>query len=82
MGALPEYENPDNTQGVMPEYTSKFTQMYQYQNKSVDKFTRDFGAKVSQRQFANNAAAVAAGLKPGDWYCTASGGDLIVKIVQ
>lgn len=82
MGALPEFENVDNPQNTMPEYTSKLVQMYQYQNRSVDKFLRDFGSKIAGLQFANNAAALAAGLKPGEFYTTLSGGDLIVKIVK
>lgn len=82
MGALPEYENVDNPLGTMPEYTSKLVQMYQYQNRSVDKFLLDAGVRISQRQFANNAAALAGGLRPGDFYVTLTGGDLIVKIVK
>jgi len=66
----------------MPEYTSKLAQMYQYQNRSVDKFLRDFGSKIAGLQFANNAAALAAGLKPGEFYTTVSGTDLIVKVVK
>jgi len=67
----------------MPEYKSKLTQMYQYLNRSVNKFFFDWGYKLAvQRVYANNAAAVAAGLKKGDWYVTNSGGDLFVKIVQ
>jgi hypothetical protein len=57
--------------------------MYQYLNRSVNKFFFDWGYKLAvQRVYANNAAAVAAGLKKGDWYVTNSGGDLFVKIVQ
>jgi hypothetical protein len=56
--------------------------MYQYLNRSVKKFLFDAGTRISLRQFPNNAAALAAGLNPGDWYVTPSGGDLIVKIVQ
>jgi hypothetical protein len=67
----------------MPEYASKLTQMYQYLNRSVNKFFFDWGYKLAvQRVFANNAAAIAAGLKRGDWYVSVSGTDLIVKIVQ
>jgi hypothetical protein len=82
MGALPEFENVDNPQNTMPEYTSKLVQMYQYQNRSVDKFLRDFGASIVGLQFPNNAAAIAAGLKPGEFYTTVSGTDLIVKVVK
>ena len=82
MGALPEYENVDNAQGVMPEYTSPLTKMWQYQNRSTDKFLIDAGIKFAARQYANNAAALAAGLKHGDFYVTVSGSDLIVKIVN
>jgi hypothetical protein len=83
MGALPEFENVDNARSTMPEYKSKLTQMYQYLNRSVNKFFFDWGYKLAvQRVYANNAAALAAGLKKGDWYVTNSGGDLFVKIVQ
>jgi len=82
MGVLPEFKNVDNPQNTMPEYTGKLVQMYQYQNRSVDKFLRDFGSKLVDLQFANNAAALAAGLKPGEFYTTVSGTDLIVKVVK
>jgi len=82
MGALPEYENVDNAQSVMPEYGSPLTQMWQYQNRSADKFLKDAGVKFAARQYANNAAAIAAGLTHGDFYVTVSGSDLIVKIVN
>lgn len=82
MTPYPEYENVDNPLGTMPEYTSKLIQMYQYQNRSVEKFLRDFGATTSQKVYANNAAALAAGLKPGEFYVTLTAGDLIVKIVN
>jgi hypothetical protein len=83
MGALPEFENVDNARSTMPEYASKLTQMYQYLNRSVKKFFFDWGYRLAvQRVFVNNAAAVAAGLKKGDWYVSISGTDLIVKIVQ
>lgn len=83
MGALPEFENVDNARSTMPEYASKLTQMYQYLNRSVNKFFFDWGYRLAvQRVFANNAAAIAAGLKRGDWYVSVSGTDLIVKIVQ
>ena len=82
MATLPEFENVDNPQNTMPEYTSKLGQMYQYQNRSVDKFLRDFGSKIYTLQFANNAAALAAGLRPGEFYTTVSGTDLIVKVVK
>lgn len=82
MATYPEYENVDNAQSTMPEYSSKLTQMYQYQNRSVQKFLRDFGAATATKVYANNAAAVAAGLKAGEFYVSVSGTDLIVKIVQ
>ena len=83
MGALPEFENVDNARSTMTEYASKLTQMYQYLNRSVNKFFFDWGYRLAvQRVFANNAAAIAAGLKRGDWYVSVSGTDLIVKIVQ
>jgi hypothetical protein len=82
MATYPEYQNVDNAQSTMPEYKSKLTQMYQYLNRSVKKFLFDAGTRISTRQFANNAAAIAGGLQPGDWYVTPSGGDLVVKIVQ
>ena len=83
METLPEFKNVDNARSTMPEYKSKLTQMYQYLNRSVNKFFFDWGYKLAvTRVYANNAAAVAAGLKKGDWYVTNSGGDLIVKIVQ
>lgn len=82
MATYPEYENVDNAQSTMPEYSSKLTQMYQYQNRSVQKFLRDFGASTATKVYANNAAAVAAGLKAGEFYVSVSGTDLIVKIVQ
>jgi hypothetical protein len=83
MGALPEFENVDNARSTMPEYASKLTQMYQYLNRSVKKFFFDWGYKIAtQRVYANNAAAIAAGLKKGDWYVSISGTDLVVKIVQ
>jgi len=82
MATYPEYENVDNAQSTMPEYSSKLTQMYQYQNRSVHKFLRDFGAMTATKVYANNAAAVAAGLLPGEFYVTLSGTDLIVKIVK
>jgi len=83
MATYPEYENVDNARSTMPEYKSKLTQMYQYLNRSVNKFFFDWGTKIStQRVFANNAAALAGGLKPGDWYVSVSGTDKVVKIVQ
>ena len=83
MGALPEFENVDNARSTMPEYKSKLTQMYQYLNRSVNKFFFDWGYKLAtQRVYANNAAAITAGLKRGDWYVSVSGTDLVVKIVQ
>jgi hypothetical protein len=83
MGALPEFENVDNARSTMPEYASKLTQMYQYLNRSVKKFFFDWGYRLAtQRVYANNAAAIAAGLKRGDWYVSVSGTDLVVKIVQ
>jgi hypothetical protein len=83
MGALPEFENVDNARSTMPEYSSKLTQMYQYLNRSVNKFFFDWGYKIAtQRVFPNNAAALAGGLKPGDWYVSISGTDKVVKIVQ
>jgi hypothetical protein len=83
MGALPEFENVDNARSTMPEYSSKLTQMYQYLNRSVNKFFFDWGTKISTtRVFPNNAAALAGGLKPGDWYVSISGTDKVVKIVQ
>lgn len=84
MATYPEYENVDNARSTMPEYKSKLTQMYQYLNRSVNKFFFDWGYKIAtQRVYANNAAAVAAGLKKGDWYVdtTSTPGDAIVKIV-
>ena len=57
--------------------------MYQYLNRSVNKFFFDWGYKLAtQRVYANNAAAITAGLKKGDWYVSVSGTDLVVKIVQ
>jgi hypothetical protein len=83
MGALPEFQNVDNARSTMPEYASKLTQMYQYLNRSVKKFFFDWGYRLAtQRVYANNAAAIAAGLKRGDWYVSVSGTDLVVKIVQ
>lgn len=82
MATYPEYQNVDNAKSTLPEYRTKLTQMYQYLNRSVKKFLFDAGTATKQKVYANNAAAVAAGLKPGDLYVTNTGGDLIVKIVQ
>ncbi len=82
MATYPEYQNVDNAQSTLPEYSSKLTQMYQYLNRSVKKFLFDAGVKTKQKVYANNAAAIAGGLKPGDWYVSVSGTDLVVKIVQ
>jgi len=83
MVPYPEYENVDNAQSTMPEYSSKLTQMYQYQNRSVQKFLRDFGVATAKKVYPNNAAAVNAGLKKGEFYVSLSGDtDLIVKIVK
>jgi len=83
MGALPEFENVDDARSTMPEYESKPTQFNQYLNRSVNKFFFDWGYRLAvQRVFPNNAAAIAGGLKKGDWYSSVDGTDLIVKIVQ
>jgi len=83
MGALPEFENVDNAISTMPEYKSKLTQMYQYLNRSVNKFFFDWGYKLATtRVYPDNAAAINAGLKKGDWYVSVSGTDYIVKIVK
>jgi hypothetical protein len=79
MATLPEYENVDNARSTMPEYKSKLTQMYQYQNKSVAKFLSDIGRMISKREFANDTAAIAAGLKSGDLYSTPTGEVKVIK---
>jgi hypothetical protein len=74
MGALPEFENVDNARSTMPEYASKLTQMYQYLNRSVNKFFFDWGYRLAvQRVFANNAAAIAGGLAVSTVYRTSTG---------
>jgi hypothetical protein len=83
MATYPEYENVDNARSTMPEYKSKLTQMYQYLNRSVNKFFFDWGYKLAQtRVYSSNANAILGGLKRGDWYVTDTGTELIVKIVR
>ena len=82
MATIKEFQNADNANGVMHEYKSRLTQMWQYANRSVRKFLFDAGRQTSKKVYANNAAAIDAGLKPGDWYVTESGTDYIVKIVK
>lgn len=82
MATMKEFENGDNPKGVMPEYRAKLTQMWQYANRTVKNFLFDAGTETSKKVYADNAAAIAGGLKPGDWYVTESGTDYIVKIVK
>ena len=63
----------------MPEYKSKLTQMYQYLNRSVKKFLLDSGSLISSKEYANDAAALAAGLKVGDLYSTPAGVVHVIK---
>jgi len=82
MATIKEFKNVDNPKGVIYEYKSRLTQMWQYANRSVSKFLFDAGTQTSKKVYADNAAALAAGLKPGEWYVTESGTDYIVKIVK
>jgi hypothetical protein len=79
MATLKEFENADNATGVMPEFRSKLTQMYQYLNRSVNKFLLDSGSRISAREYANDAAALAAGLKVGDLYSLPTGEVRVIK---
>jgi hypothetical protein len=79
MATLKEFENDDNATGVMPEYRSRLTQISQYLNRSVAKFMLDFGIKVSAREYANDTAALAAGLKKGDLYSLPTGEVRVIK---
>jgi hypothetical protein len=79
MATLKEFENPDNAIGVMPEYRSKLSQMYQYLNRSVSKFLLDSGSLISFREYADDTAAKAAGLKVGDLYSKPSGAVHVIK---
>jgi len=81
MATLKEFENVDNATSTVKEYRSKLSQMYQYLNRSVKKFLFDAGVATSKKVYADNAAAIKGGLKPGDWYVTQSGTDYVVKIV-
>ena len=79
MATLKEFENPDNATGVMPEYRSKLTQMYQYLNRSVKKFLLDVGRIISSRQYTSDMQALEGGLKKGDLYSDEKG---FVKVVK
>lgn len=79
MATLKEFENADNATGVMPEFRSKLTQMYQYLNRSVNKFLLDSGSRISAREYANDADALAAGLKVGDLYSLPTGEVRVIK---
>ena len=79
MATLNEFENADNASGVMPEYRSKLSQMYQYLNRSVSKFLLDSGSLISFREYADDTAAKAAGLKVGDLYSKPSGAVHVIK---
>lgn len=79
MATLKEFKNADNATGVMPEYRSKLTQMYQYLNRSVKKFLLDSGSLIHSREYANDAAAKAAGLKVGDLYSKSTGVVHVIK---
>lgn len=79
MATLKEFENADNATGVMPEFRSKLTQMYQYLNRSVHKFLFDTGSRISAREYADDAAALAAGLKVGDLYSLPTGEVRVIK---
>lgn len=77
--AMKEFENVDNATNKVKEYRSKLSQMYQYLNRSVKKFLFDSGTFISSREYADNAAAIAGGLKPGDLYSTPAGEVRVVK---
>lgn len=79
MATYPEYENVDNARSTMPEYRSKLTQMYQYLNRSVNKFLFDAGTRISKKEFIDDTAALAAGLKVGDLYSTPTGEVRVIK---
>ena len=79
MATLKEFKNVDNAIATYPEYRTKLTQMYQYMNRSVKKFLFDAGVGISAKEFANNTAALAGGLKPGDLYSTPAGDVKVVK---
>ena len=79
MATLKEFENDDNATGVMPEFRSKLTQISQYLNRSVAKFLFDAGTRISDREFANDAEAKAAGYKVGDFYSKSSGVVHVIK---
>jgi hypothetical protein len=79
MATLKEFKNADNATGTMPEYRSKLTQMYQYLNRSVKKFLLDSGSLISSREYADDAAALAAGLKVGDLYSRPTGAVHVIK---
>ncbi len=79
MATLKEFENADNATGVMPEFRSKLTQISQYLNRSVAKFLFDAGTRISDREFANDAEAKAAGYKVGDFYSKSNGVVHIIK---
>lgn len=79
MATLKEFENVDNATNKVKEYRSKLSQVYQYLNRSVKKFWFDQGTFISMREYANDAAAIADGLKPGDLYSTPAGEVRVVK---
>ena len=79
MATLKEFESPDNATGVMPEYRSRLTRISQYLNRSVAKFLFDAGTRIKDREFANDAAAKAAGLKVGDFYSKSNGVVHVIK---
>lgn len=79
MATLKEFKNVDNAKATHPEYRTKLTQMYQYMNRSVKKFLFDAGTSISAKEFADDTAALAAGLKPGDLYSTPAGDVKVVK---
>ena len=53
--------------------------MYQYLNRSVNKFLLDSGSRISAREYANDADALAAGLKVGDLYSLPTGEVRVIK---
>lgn len=64
---------------AMAEYKSTLTRMWQYLNRTVKEFLNDAGKDVSKKEYANNAAALAAGLQPGELYSTPAGDVKVVK---
>lgn len=63
----------------MAEYKSNLTRMWQYLNRSVKEFLADTGKEISKREFADDAAALAAGLKIGELYSTPAGDVKVIK---